>query len=200
MPEILLVDDERVVRSAYKALLEKEGYAVRVAAGGRAGVEAFVRKRPDLVLLDVMMPQMDGYESAAEMRRHDRDTPIVFLSALDAEEDQVKGLEVGGDDYVSKAATPVLLLVRLRKALERARRLSVLDAPTGLSKIQADIYRLLASDRGRYFTYYEIFAAICGEGYYHDSGALRTHICRLRTCLPAGMKIETKRGRGYALV
>ena len=200
MPEILLVDDDRVVRSAFAALLEKEGYAVRVAANGRSGVEAFVRKRPDLVLLDVMMPRMDGYEAAAEMRRHDRETPIVFLSALDADEDQIRGLEVGGDDYVSKTATPVLLLVRLRKALERSRRLAALDAPAGLSKIQADIYRLLASERGKFFTYYEIFAAICGEGYYHDEGALRTHICRLRASLPAGMKIETKRGRGYALV
>ena len=200
MSEILIVDDERVVRDAFRAFFEEEGFAVRTASDGVRGVALFAERRPDLVLLDVMMPKMDGYRTATAMRELDRETPIVFLSALGSDEDQIRGLEVGADDYVVKTASNAVLLARVRKALERARRFASVEAPTEMTKIQADIYRLLASERGRFFSYREIFAAICGEGYYHDEGTVRTHVSRLRKSLPAGLAIAAKRGRGYALV
>ncbi len=92
MTEILLVDDERTIRDSLSRLLREAGFAVRVAANGAAGVDAFRSRRPDLVLLDVMMPGMDGYAVCEAMRSADRETPIVFLSALDAEDDQIRGL------------------------------------------------------------------------------------------------------------
>ena len=131
MTDILLVDDERTIRDSLSRLLREAGFAVRVAANGAAGVEVFRERRPDLVLLDVMMPGMDGYAACALMRSVDRETPIVFLSALDAEDDQIRGLDAGADDYVSKTASPALLEARIRKALERADRFSKMDAPAG---------------------------------------------------------------------
>ena len=200
MTEILMVDDERAIRDSMARRLRETGFAVRVAATGAAGVAAFGERRPDLVLLDVMMPGMDGYAACKAMRSVDRETPIVFLSALDAEDDQIRGLEAGADDYVSKTASPALLEARIRKALERADRFSKMDAPAAMTKTEADIYRLLESDRGKFFSYREIFSAVCGEGYFADEGAIRVHVSNMRKKLPDGESLVAKRGVGYALV
>lgn len=199
MTEILLIDDERVMRDAFQRLLEGAGFAVRTASDGKRGVAAFAERRPDLVLLDVMMPALNGYETAAEMRRLDRETPIVFLSALDSDDDQIRGLEVGADDYVAKTASDALLLARIQKALARADRFSKAEAPEAMTRMEADIYRLLDSDRGTYFSYRQIFAAVCGEGYAADEGAIRVHVSNMRKKLPRGERIVSKRGFGYAL-
>ncbi len=199
-PTILLVDDERVVREALAKSLASGGYCVQSARDGKTALKSFSERRPDLVLLDVMMPGMDGYAVCEAMRALDRETPIVFLSALDAEDNQIRGLEVGADDYVAKSASESLLLARIKKALARADRFSKSDAPASLTKVQADIYRVLDSDRGRFFSFGEIFSAICGEGYTLSEGVLRVHIYHLRKRLPAGETIETKRKYGYALV
>ena len=200
MTEILLVDDERTIRGSLSRLLREAGFTVRVAANGAAGVDAFHERRPDLVLLDVMMPGMDGYAACAAMRSADRETPIVFLSALDAEDDQIRGLAAGADDYVSKTASPALLEARIRKALERADSFSKMDAPATMTKTEADIYRLLESDCGRFFSYREIFSAVCGEGDFADEGAIRVHVSNMRKKLPAGERLVAKRCVGYALV
>ena len=200
MTEILLVDDERTIRDSLSRLLREAGFTVLIAANGAAGVEAFRERRPDLVLLDVMMPGMDGYAVCEAMRCADRETPIVFLSALDAEDDQIRGLAAGADDYVSKTASPALLEARIRKALERADRFSKMDAPAAMTKTEADIYRLLESDCGRFFSYREIFSAVCGEGYFADEGAIRVHVSNMRKKLPADERLVAKRGVGYALV
>ena len=100
--EILVVDDELAIRKGLAALLEESGYSVRTARDGIAALGAVRAGRPDLVLLDVMMPLMDGFAVCERIRQHDRDLPIVFLMAKDADEDQVRGLEVGADDFVSK--------------------------------------------------------------------------------------------------
>lgn len=180
--------------------MRETGFGVRVAATGSAGVAAFGERRPDLVLLDVMMPGMDGYSVCKAMRAVDRETPIVFLSALDAEDDQIRGLDAGADDYVSKTASLVLLGARIRKALERADRFSRMDAPASMTKTEADIYRLLESDSGKYFSYREIFSAVCGEGYYADEGAIRVHISNMRKKLVSGERLVARRGIGYALM
>lgn len=200
MADILLIDDERTIRESLSRLLREAGFTVRIASNGEAGVETFHERRPDLVLLDVMMPGMDGYAACAAMRSADRETPIVFLSALDAEDDQIRGLDAGADDYVSKTASPALLEARIRKALERADRFSKMDAPATMTKTEADIYRLLESDCGRFFSYREIFSAVCGEGYFADEGAIRVHVSNMRKKLPADERLVAKRGVGYALV
>ena len=200
MIEILLVDDERAIRDSLSCYLREAGFGVRAAATGAAGVDAFCQRRPDLVLLDVMMPGMDGYSVCKAMRVVDRETPIVFLSALDAESDQIRGLDAGADDYISKTASAALLNARIRKALERADRFSQMDAPVSMTKTEADIYRLLESDRGRFFSYREIFSAVCGEGYYADEGAIRVHVSNMRKKLATNERLVARRGVGYALV
>ena len=147
-----------------------------------------------------MMPLMDGFAVCERIRQFDRDLPIVFLTAKDADEDQVRGLEVGADDFVSKSANDMVLLVRIRKTLERARRLLGNAAPDGLTKTEADIFRLLASEKGRYFSAMEIFSAIRGEGCVPSDGNLRAHVSRLRGKLTGDLTIDAIRGRGYALI
>lgn len=199
MRSILLVDDERLMRKTLTLILARAGYDVRYADNGQRALGAFLEERPDMVLLDVMMPVMDGYETCAEMRKSDRETPIVFLSTLDGEDDQIRGLKVGADDYVSKTASTELLLARLETAFDRADRFSRAPAPATMTKTEADIYRVLDSDRGRFFGYCELFAAICGEGYVADEGAIRVHVSHMRKKLPRGETIKTKRRVGFAL-
>lgn len=198
-PTILLVDDERAVREALAKTLASSGYSVRLARDGKTALKSFSERRPDIVLLDVMMPGMDGYAVCEAMRALDRETPIVFLSALDADVNQIRGLETGADDYIAKSASESLLLARIKKALARADRFSKSEAPASFTKVQADIYRVLDSDRGRFFSFGEIFSAICGEGYTLGEGVVRVHISNMRKRLPAGETIKTKRGFGYAL-
>ena len=197
---ILIAEDEPSIRKSLEARLAENGYLVRAAANGAAAVKMVCEERPDLVLMDVMMPVLDGYEACAAIREFDRELPVVFLSALDRDEDQIRGLEAGGDDYVSKTASDEMLLARIRAALARAKRFAKEEAPQLMTKIEADIYRLLKSERGRLFSYREIFAAILGEGYYADEGAIRTHISHLRKKLPQGEQIVAKRRQGYCLI
>lgn len=198
--EILVVDDELAIRKGLRALLEASGYEVRTARDGAGALTAVRAKRPNLVLLDVMMPVLDGFSACAAIRRNDRDLPIVFLTAKDADEDQVKGLEVGADDFVSKGAVDSVLLARIKNAIERGARLAGNAAPENLTKTEADIYRLLASEIGRHFSVIEIFSAIRGVGCVPSDGNLRTHMSRLRSKLPSGLSVDVVRGRGYALV
>ena len=198
--EILVVDDELSIRRGLAELMAENGYSVRMARDGIAALRAVRTRRPDLVLLDVMMPLMDGFAVCEKIRKHDRDLPILFLTAKDGDADQVRGLELGADDFVSKGVDYAVLLVRIRKALERAERLLGNAAPDNLTKTEADIFRLLASEQGRYFSALEIFSAIRGEGYFGDEGNLRSHMSRLRGKLPKGVSLLSNRGRGYALV
>jgi len=200
MARILIIEDERVPREGFSALLRENGHIVTAASNGKDGLRSFRENRPDLVLLDIMMPRMDGYAVCEEIRRTDRDTPVIFLSALDGEEDQVKGLAAGADDFVSKSSTEALLLARISAALERKAHLTETDAPLEMTKTEADVFRLLESHRGRFFTYQEIFSAICGKGYAADEGSIRVHMSHMRKKLPRGLELQTKRGFGYAIV
>ena len=200
MNEILVVDDERTIRAGLKRVLTEAGFSVRMARDGKSTLAALDEKRPDLVLLDVMMPGEDGFTVCERIRLDDRELPVVFLTAKDAESDLVRGLAVGADDFVSKSESDAVLLARIRKTLERAGRLNGTDAPDNLTKTEADIYRYLLDNLGEWMSYREIFDAIRGAGYYGDEGAIRSHISRLRGKLPKAYAIESKRGRGFALL
>ena len=200
MAEILIVDDERMIRAGLARLLSGAGFSVREARDGKSALAAVAERRPDLVLLDIMMPGMDGFKVCEKLLAADRDLPVVFLTAKDSESDQVRGLEVGADDFLSKTVGEEVLLARVRKALARVKRLAAAPAPSEMTKTEADIYRLLSSARGKWFSYREIFDSIRGEGYYGDEGAIRSHVSRLREKLPSGELIDSKRGRGYALI
>ena len=200
MAEILIVDDERMIRAGLAQLLSGAGFTVREARDGKSALAAVAERRPDLVLLDIMMPGMDGFKVCEKLLATDRDLPVVFLTAKDSESDQVCGLEVGADDFLSKTVGEEVLLARVRKALTRTARLAAAVAPSEMTKTEADIYRLLSSARGKWFSYREIFNSIRGEGYYGDEGAIRSHVSRLRDKLPSGEQIDAKRGRGYTLI
>jgi len=197
--KILIVEDEHVIREQLACLFNVNGFEVAQASNGREGVRLFQEYRPDVVLMDVMMPVLDGYSACRVLRELDRETPIIFLSALDSDIDQIKGLDVGGDDYVSKTASDALLLARINKAIDRGDHFAKIDAPSEMTKTEADIFRVLLSNPGHYFSYREIFSAICGEGYFADEGAIRVHISHIRKKLPQDMTIEAKRGVGFSL-
>lgn len=199
--EILIVDDEASVREGLEVLFSDAGYSVRMAAEGVSALASVARKTPDVVLLDVMMPGMDGYDVCERIRLRHRDLPVVFLTAKDADADQIRGLELGADDYLSKIASSELILARVRRVLERVRMFRTVEAPPSLTRTEASIYRLLKNGRGNLFSYRDIFTAVCGEGYYADEGAIRSHVSRLRAKLdPLVETIEARRGRGYRLV
>ncbi len=118
--EILVVDDDPRLRELVRYTLDRAGFRVREAADGRAALDALAARLPDLVLLDVKMPEVDGLEVCRRLRR-DAEVPIIFLSTLGEEVDRVRGLELGGDDYVTKPFLPNELVSRIRAVLRRAR-------------------------------------------------------------------------------
>ena len=120
MAEILVVEDHKPYRETLVDMLTDEGYAVRAAENGLQALEAFEEKRPNLVLLDVMMPGRDGYAVCAEMRAKDPLVPILMLTAKNAEDDRVRGLRRGADDYIDKTVGTRELLARVGTALRRA--------------------------------------------------------------------------------
>ena len=224
MAEILVVDDERIVRTAIKDMLTENGFSVRLSHRGVHAVEQFLAKRPDLVLLDVMMPGKTGFEVCREIRVVDRTTPVLFLTSAATEVNQVRAFGLGADDCISKNAGEAELVARIRRALERAAsfkesvalprrtqigRLSVdFDALTAcgpgvevkLTKTEGDILWLLNTERGRFFSQDEILEVVRSSGVFSE-GLLRTHFSRLRRKLgtAAGM-IASLRGSGYKLV
>jgi len=116
---ILVVDDERKIRDTVRSYLEREGYAVLVADTGQRALEALERARPDLVVLDLMLPDLSGEEVARSVRSHS-DVPIIMLTAKASEEDRVNGLRLGADDYLVKPFSPRELVARVKAILRRS--------------------------------------------------------------------------------
>jgi two-component system OmpR family response regulator len=118
MPKVLVVDDDRHIRDVVAFALRKEGFAVTEAADGAAALHAAARDKPDLLVLDILMPEMDGTEVCRQLRANSS-VPIIFLSSKDDEIDRVVGLELGGDDYVTKPFSPRELVARVKAVLRR---------------------------------------------------------------------------------
>ena len=228
MAEILIVDDERVLRDGLKALLAGEGFAVRTARDGEDALKKLSEKSSDLVLLDVMMPKMNGFKACEEIRKMRPTLPVIFLTAKDSEADQVRGIGLGADDYISKDAGEPVLLARINRALERAATFGesmakreaqpirlgkvsvdpnslIVSGPDGevtrLSKTEVDILKLLDSDRGKFFSADRIIAALRGQGFACEDSLVYVNVSRLRRKLgPAGDLISSNRSAGYCLV
>lgn len=219
---ILLAEDDAVTRAAVAELLEGEGHQVLAARDGREALDFWSSHRPGLVLLDIMMPHASGYEVCRTIRRDDRRTPVMFLSAKSEEVDVVLGLELGADDFVRKPFGKHELLARVRAVLRRHEADNREPDFVGFGPWQIFPKRLLASREGRdveltlrevkviylltrrrgeVVTRDELLNECWGLEYYPESRTLDQHILNLRKKLEADpskpVLIETVRGAGY---
>ena len=217
LADILLADDERAVRKLLKGVLEERGYAVRTAANGGQALGLYRARRPDLLLLDVMMPGMGGLEVCRAIRREDPETPVVFLTALDSEADEIRGLGAGADAYVAKTASEDVLLARIAAALRRRAsasadfafgewrveplRLAMRDRAGGekaLREREVALLRAFALHPGEVFSRDALLTQFWGLDASVGESALNVAMFKLRSKLgAAGADIEAVRGVGY---
>jgi DNA-binding response OmpR family regulator len=148
MSRILIVEDELPMRTALKDCLEAEGHRVLTAADGEAGLQRALEEKPELVLLDIMMPRLDGYAVCAELRRVENPAAILMLTAKGQVDDRVMGLDAGADDYLVKPFSTEELLARVRALLRRAKRQGRPAAALTLGDVKIDLVKQTAS-RGR---------------------------------------------------
>src|SRR5262252_1652896 len=141
MERILIVEDELPMRTALHDVLESEGYRVLTAADGESGVRRAVEEKPDLILLDIMMPKLDGYAVCAELRRLSNPVPILMLTAKGQVEDRVTGLDSGADDYLVKPFSTEELLARVRALLRRFQRQTKAATKLKLGEVEIDLVR-----------------------------------------------------------
>jgi DNA-binding response OmpR family regulator len=209
-PRILIAEDDAHIRAGLVDALESEGYAVEAVADGKAALDAFQKRRPDLVLLDIMMPEMSGYDVCRAIRHTDARTPVILLTAKGEEIDKVVGLELGADDYVTKPFGVRELLARVAAALRRSRAAAAPDAPAaspalpdpsafGAATVDRKTYTVTCHGRSESLTARELklidfFAArpnevirreellnrVWGITYYGTTRTLDQHIAQLR--------------------
>jgi len=221
---ILLIEDEKDIAELIRHHLAREGYAVSRAATGEEGLRLARADPPSLILLDLMLPGVDGLEVCRALKRQ-RGTdaiPIIMLTAKSEESDIVAGLELGADDYITKPFSPPVLVARLRAVLRRRSRpaptetepiefrglsihpgrheVRVKDKPVELTATEFRLLRLLAGRPGWVFTRSQIVNAVRGEDYPVTERSVDVHIVGLRKKLGAfGKSLETVRGIGYRL-
>lgn len=203
---ILVVDDEEDLREILRFNLEADGYEVETAASAEEALELIARHPSPiaLILLDVMMDRMSGFEMARQMREAGNNTPIIFLTARDAHDDQLQGFDVGADDYITKPFSFDTVLARVKAVLRRTgatdNAVSV-TCTTGLTRREALILDLFRQHPGRYFTREEILEAVWPNDTLVGERSVDVHIARLRKKMGAeGQRIVNKTGFGYGLV
>jgi DNA-binding response OmpR family regulator len=220
---ILTVEDDERIRTAVKMALEDEGWTVEETASGEEAIEAFSREHADVVLIDIMLPGVDGFEVCRSLRRTS-DVPIVMVTARADTHDVVAGLEAGADDYLTKPFAPKELSARIRALMRRARKpesgtttmrfgdLEIIpDAGVvrrsgtelHLTKTEFRLLCELASSPGRVFSREVLLERVWGYGYFGDGRLVDVHVRRLRTKIeadPANPRhVATVRGLGYKL-
>jgi DNA-binding response OmpR family regulator len=225
-PRVLVVDDEANIRRIVASYLRAEGFEVAEAADGRAALAAFERAEPDLVILDVMMPGLDGIEVLRELRRRS-DVYVIMLTARAEETDRVVGLSVGADDYVSKPFGAKELVARVKAVLRRrregpglpdddvirlegliidraAREVTRDGEPVALTALEFDLLSALASAPGRVFSRRQLLERVWGWDHVGDDRIVDVHIRKLRRALgddPGAPRfVATVRGVGYKAV
>lgn len=220
---ILTVEDDERIRRSVKLALEDEGWSVDEAEHGEAALARFAEEAPDVVLIDVMLPGIDGFELCRRIRRQS-DVPIVMVTARGDTHDVVAGLEAGADDYVTKPFEPKELSARIRALLRRARpaasghaRLAFGDLEivpeegkvlvdgrqVAVTKTEFRLLLELAHDPGAVVSRERLLETVWGYGYFGDSRLVDVHVRRLRTKIerdPAEPRhVVTVRGMGYRL-
>lgn len=220
---ILVVEDERDIAALVAYHLTKEGYRVRTAEGGAEALEAVAAERPDLLVLDLMLPGFSGYDVLQEIRRSAElaDVPVVVLTARRDEADRVKGLELGADDYVTKPFSPRELVLRVGAVLRRTQSPAVMgtsrllrggpvtvdlsamtaylnDEPLDLTPTEYRLLTTLLERRGRVQTRQQLLETAWDIHARIETRTVDMHVQRLRAKLgDAGAWIETVRGFGY---
>jgi DNA-binding response OmpR family regulator len=148
MERILIIEDELPMRTALQDVLQAEGYRVLAAADGETGLHRAMAEKPDLILLDIMMPKLDGYAVCQELRRLSNPVPVMMLTAKGQVEDRVTGLDAGADDYLVKPFSTEELLARVRALLRRMQRKAHAPSKLRLQDVEIDLIRQTAN-RGR---------------------------------------------------
>lgn len=220
--EVLLADDERAVRAGLKRMLSAAGYAVRAVADGAAAVAECKARRPDLLLLDVAMPKLDGLGACRAVRQFDASVPILFLTAYAESSDELRGLAAGADDFIDKASLPEIVLARIEAALRRA-SVGVAQDDSSVSFVfgggtvdpdalvfradgrqvdlslrEVELLRLFAEHPGAVFSRDALQTRFWGLSFEGTENALTMQIKRLREKLgPDGLRLVAVRGAGY---
>ena len=220
MTKILVIDDEPSITNLVTAYLKPEGYEVYTAADGNAGLKAARAFKPDLIILDLMLPGMDGIELLSRLRR-ESEVYVILLTAKTEETDKVVGLSVGADDYVTKPFSPRELTARVKAALRRiqtgagsgsetsvysfrhlrmdvgARTVSVDDKPIELTAIEFDLLKALIEHRGRVLSREQLLEKVWGGEYFGEMRVVDVHLGHVRQKLGREDLIATVRGVGY---
>lgn len=223
MPKVLLVEDERSIAEGLRVTLENEGFQLSWVKDGDEAIRVWERVRPDIILLDLLLPGRSGTELCKEIRERS-DVPIIMLTAKDEEVDRVVGLELGADDYVTKPFSSRELVARIRAVLRRAPILDSmdLDRPAEAAGVRVDRVRhevtvegevvdmppkefdllaYLVESAGRVLTRDQLINEVWGRDYVGDTKTLDVHIRRLRTRIEEvpedPWRIQTIRGVGY---
>lgn len=223
---ILLIEDEPDVRTGLRTVFEREGHRVLEAASGPEGLDCVAGERPDLILLDLMIPGLDGFEVCREIRASGVVTPILILTARASEVDKVLGLELGADDYVTKPFSVRELLARVRALLRRSRlkpdmpetvtigaaRVDLaqcrVTSPDGerreLFHYELEILKLLLERRGEVVPRQDILDSVWGDNAFPTTRTVDYHVCNLRKKIerdPAAPAcLLTAHGVGYRLI
>ena len=219
--KLLIVDDEKGIRDLMRKYAQFEGYEVEEAENGMDAVEMCRTHSYDLIIMDVMMPELDGFSAVREIRK-EMSTPVIMLSARGEEYDRIHGFESGVDDYVVKPFSPRELLMRVNAVLKRsgsvetarqkdliqigesmvidctAHQVTIHDIPLNLSPKEYDLLYYLARNRGIAMTREKLISEVWGYDFYGDDRTLDTHIKLLRKELGEyANRITTLRGVGY---
>lgn len=214
--KILVVDDEKLLVKGIKFNLENEGYQVETAFDGAAAVELARSESFDLIILDLMMPEVDGLTACMRIREFSA-VPIIMLTARSEDADKIIGLESGADDYVTKPFSPIVLAARVRTLLKREgraaspleiigllsvnelrREVLVEDQPVDLTPKEYELLIYFKNNRSIALSRESILNAVWGYDYFGDLRTVDTHVKKLRAKLGCcGSMIETVRGYGY---
>ena len=230
MPKILIVEDNEGIVSFLKTELEMEDFSVCAADDGRAALDSFAREKPDLVLFDIMLPELSGFEVLRRIRKTNEDTPVLLLTARDGTDDKVAGLNLGSDDYITKPFKIEELLARINALFRRVSfarpRESMLsykdlrlkldrmsftiitgeageDNEVQLSKTEFLLLKLLVENQGKIFSRQAIIDEIWGKDHFIDENTVDVYVGYLRSKISDHTKdefIKTVRGTGYMMI